>query len=184
MQQKARLLRPTLLLELAFLSDFGHHLAVPRFLPATAPTAATIAALGDRSPRGVVAVPATDRHHHLRRATRGMMSPSIPPSYDQESRAHDLLPPEVYGYYAGAAGAGTALAANPSRKGGGLVDAPGRGLVGAKGENRHCPPYLLTTPVTSTENARVARGSAHSADWLSAGTSVGGIACGCRESPT
>ena len=40
------------------------------------------------------------------------MSPSIPPSYELESRAHDLLPPEVYGYYAGAAGAGTTLAAN------------------------------------------------------------------------
>ena len=40
------------------------------------------------------------------------MSPSIPPSYELESRARDLLPPEVYGYYAGAAGAGTTLAAN------------------------------------------------------------------------
>jgi hypothetical protein len=28
------------------------------------------------------------------------------------------------------------------RKGGGLVDAPGRGLVGAKGNYPHCPVYL------------------------------------------
>ena len=39
------------------------------------------------------------------------MNPSIPP-YDLESRAHELLPPEVYIYYAGAAGAGATLAAN------------------------------------------------------------------------
>jgi 4-hydroxymandelate oxidase len=41
-----------------------------------------------------------------------MMNPSIPPLHDLESRAHELLPPEVYGYYAGAAGAGATLAAN------------------------------------------------------------------------
>jgi len=41
-----------------------------------------------------------------------MMNPSSPPSCDLESRAHELLRPEVYGYYAGAAGAGTTLAAN------------------------------------------------------------------------
>src|SRR5262249_56342240 len=41
-----------------------------------------------------------------------MMNPSIPPLHDLESRAQELLPPEVYGYYAGAAGAGATLAAN------------------------------------------------------------------------
>ena len=47
------------------------------------------------------------------------MNPSVPPSippsiplYDLESRARERLSPEVYGYYAGAAGAGTTHAAN------------------------------------------------------------------------
>ena len=43
------------------------------------------------------------------------MNPSVPPSIplcDLESRARERLSPEVYGYYAGAAGAGTTHAAN------------------------------------------------------------------------
>src|SRR5262245_54419345 len=40
------------------------------------------------------------------------MNPSNPPSDDLESRARQRLAPEVYGYYAGAAGAGTTLAGN------------------------------------------------------------------------
>src|SRR5262249_61990210 len=43
----------------------------------------------------------------------GLMNPSISPSSDLESRAHELLPPAVYGYYAGAAGAGATLPADP-----------------------------------------------------------------------
>jgi isopentenyl diphosphate isomerase/L-lactate dehydrogenase-like FMN-dependent dehydrogenase len=39
------------------------------------------------------------------------MAPTIP-LCDLESRARERLSPEVYGYYAGAAGAGTTLAAN------------------------------------------------------------------------
>jgi hypothetical protein len=47
-----------------------------------------------------------------------MMNPSIPPSVplsDLESRARERLSPEVYGYYAGAAGAEATLAANSRR---------------------------------------------------------------------
>src|SRR5262249_31192337 len=40
-----------------------------------------------------------------------MMNPSIPP-YDLESRAHELLPPEVYIYYAGAECAAATLSAH------------------------------------------------------------------------
>jgi hypothetical protein len=36
------------------------------------------------------------------------------------------------------------LCAASLRKRGGLIDAPGRGLVGAKGKYPHCPVYLLT----------------------------------------
>ena len=49
---------------------------------------------------------------HLRRATSGIMNASLSPSSDLESRAQKQLPPEVYGYYAGAAGVGATLAAN------------------------------------------------------------------------
>ena len=39
------------------------------------------------------------------------------------------------------AGLRWALADFSFRKDSGLVDAPGRRVVGAQGENRHCPPY-------------------------------------------